>query len=57
MSEVMSSLIKIILGLVVVAAVVTGVSLLFKNSIISFFRGLGSSNVTGTAGAFLSLLK
>jgi hypothetical protein len=55
MTEVMSSLMKIILGLVVLIAVVAGVSLLFKNNIISFFKGLAGSETT--AGAFLTLLK
>lgn len=53
MSEVMSSWMKIILGLIVLAAIVTGVSLIFKNNIISFFKNLGGS----AAGIFLPLIK
>ena len=38
-----STLIKIILGLMVVVAVVFGVYLIFKNQIIDFFKNLFSS--------------
>jgi hypothetical protein len=55
MSEEMSSLMKIILGLVVLVAVVVGISLLFKNSILSFFKGLGGNSTA--SGVFLPLLK
>ena len=37
------TLIKIIIGLIVVAAVVFGVYLIFKNQIIDFFKNLFSS--------------
>jgi len=38
-----NTLIKIILGLIVVAAVVFGVYLIFKNQIIDFFKNIFSS--------------
>ena len=40
------NLIKIILGILVVVAVVTGVYLIFKNNIIDFFKNVGG-NETG----------
>lgn len=37
------TLIKIILGIIVVVAVVTGLYLIFKNQIIDFFKNIFSS--------------
>ncbi len=37
------TLIKIILGIIVVAAVVTGLSLIFKNQVIDFFKNIFAS--------------
>ncbi len=39
-------LIKIILGIFIVAAVVIGVYFFFRNSIIDFFKGLSAKNIT-----------
>lgn len=47
-------LIKIILGIFVVAAVVIGIYFFFKNSIIDFFKGLSAGNSTKF---FISLLR
>ena len=47
-------LIKIILGIIVVIAVVVGVSLFFKDKVIDFFKGL---SVGKQAGIFLALVK
>ncbi|HTY44078.1 MAG TPA: hypothetical protein VMC80_02450 [Patescibacteria group bacterium] len=55
MSDVMSSWIKILLGLVVLAVVGVGVSLIFKNQIIDFFKNLVSSGTPATN--FLPLVK
>ena len=54
MTEILNSWMKIILGLIVLVAVVVGVSLLFKNSIIDFFK-----NLAGTAPTkiFFPLIK
>ena len=46
-------LIKIILGILVVAAVVAGVYLLFKNNFFDFFKGVS----TGKQEIFFALLK
>ena len=41
-----STLIKIILGLILVVAVIFGLYLIFKNQVIDFFKGLGNfSNI------------
>jgi len=47
-------LIKIILGIFVVAAVVIGLYLVFKNKVIDFFKGLSVGN---SAGFFIALIK
>ena len=47
-------LIKIILGIVVVAAVIIGVYLLFKNNILDFFKGISAGK---QPTFFLALLK
>jgi len=47
-------LIKIIIGLVVVAVVVFGVYLVFKNQVFDFFKGFSAGNTTKI---FVSLLK
>jgi hypothetical protein len=47
-------LIKVILGIVVVAAVVIGVYLLFKNNIFDFFKGLSPGK---QPTLFIALLK
>lgn len=42
MSEVMSSLVKILLGIVVLVVVVGGLYLIFKNNVIDFFKNLAA---------------
>jgi hypothetical protein len=51
MSDVLSSWMKILLGVIVLVVIVAGVSLLFKNNIIDFFKNLG-----GSTGIFLPLI-
>lgn len=46
-------LIELILGALVVAAIIAGVSLFFKNQIIDFFKGLS----VGNPKIFLTLIK
>ena len=41
-----SQLIKIILGVVVVVAVIIGLYFMFRDSVISFFRGFGNSSIS-----------
>ncbi len=41
------TLIKIIIGLIVVVAVVAGLYLIFKNQVIDFFKGLGNFSSAG----------
>lgn len=50
-----SQLIKIILGVLVVVAVVTGLYLFFKNQVIDFFQGFGGN--TSIPEIFLGILK
>jgi hypothetical protein len=47
-------LIKIILGILVVAAVITGVYLVFKNQVFDFFKGI---SVGKQPAMFIHLLK
>lgn len=48
--------IKIILGLLVIIAVVGGIYLIFKNSLLDFFKNLSGENLTNTTKIFLALL-
>ncbi len=47
-------LIELILGVLVVVAIVVGVSIFFKDQVISFFKGLTTGK---QAGVFIFLIK
>jgi hypothetical protein len=47
-------LIKIILGIIVIAAVIVGVSVFFGGQVIGFFKGL---SIGKPAGFFLAMIK
>lgn len=51
------NLIKIILGILVFVAVVTGVYLVFKNNILDFFKNLGGNESSQSGRLVLSLIK
>lgn len=55
MSEAMSSWVKILLGVIVLAVIITGVSLIFKNNIIDFFKNL--VGISSPATILLPLMK
>jgi hypothetical protein len=48
--------IKIILALLVIAAVVGGIYLIFRQRILDFFGNLPGANITKTGQMFMSLL-
>ena len=50
-------LIKLILGILVFVAVVAGVYLFFRDSVIDFFKNLGGDETSQTGELVLSLIK
>jgi len=58
MSELaIDSIIKIILGILLIVGIAILLYLFFNGNAFGFFKGLGGSNVSSPSGIFLSLLK